>query len=626
MYKRIIFALTLVTSITACEQKDKQVQEKEALPLTDLPFTSLTLDDLNDFQNSKGSNWFIVGDAYADRNKPKDLQTTKGTGILTNLQSTGSTPISSSGNLLTKLEHGDIDLELDFMMPKGSSSGLLLQSRYEVQLNDSWLKDSLSFEDCGGIHGQEKGELIGKAPAARASKAPGLWQHLKVSFKAPQFDETGKKVADARFVEVVLNGIQVQKDVTVSAPTLSASVHDEKALAPLMLQGDGGPIAFKNIRYKIYDTSPIVVDNIQYKLFDGRHYELDAWQNLSPTKTGKTDTLSHYLGDEDEVLVLEGHMQVPRTGDYLFKTSAGGPVWLVIDDSLVVQNEKSRDFNRFFYGKIPLKKGSHNFKLAYSNSDKSLVLHYQGPGRPWTELTTFASQRRTSEVEPLELVVKNEPILQRGFLMHQNTSNPYATSVGIPGGVNYAYDLNTYSLLNLWHGKYIDVSNMWRERGEKQLEIPLGASLQLQGLPTVAILSDEDAAWPDSVSPDNNAYTNRGYKLNSTGLPVFFYTLNKVNVEDKLEPTTDKAGLMREISFQFNEPSEKVYCLLTSGKKIEKLPNGSYAIDEKNYYLENILSQGAKPIIRKSSNGDYQMLLQINPNTKHAKVKYSIIW
>lgn len=41
-------------------------------------------------------------------------------------------------DLFTTLQHGDIDLELNFMMAARSNSGVYLQGRYEIQLRDSW--------------------------------------------------------------------------------------------------------------------------------------------------------------------------------------------------------------------------------------------------------------------------------------------------------------------------------------------------------------------------------------------------------------------------------------------------------------------------------------------------------
>ena len=57
-----------------------------------------------------------------------------------------------NGHLFTNLEHGDIELELDFMMAKGSNAGVYLQGRYEIQMFDSWGVEHPAFFDCGGIY------------------------------------------------------------------------------------------------------------------------------------------------------------------------------------------------------------------------------------------------------------------------------------------------------------------------------------------------------------------------------------------------------------------------------------------------------------------------------------------
>ena len=63
---------------------------------------------------------------------------------------------------------------------------------------------------------------------------------------APQFDRDGKKIAHAVIVKVTHNGRVVHENVELSGPTRGGQ--PEKAVGPLRLQGDHGPVAFRNIR------------------------------------------------------------------------------------------------------------------------------------------------------------------------------------------------------------------------------------------------------------------------------------------------------------------------------------------------------------------------------------------
>jgi hypothetical protein len=69
-------------------------------------------------------------------------------------------------------------------------------------------------------------------------------------FRAPRFDAAGKKVADARFDKVVLNGQVIHEDVAVATPTGNAWVRKEAPRGPLLLQADHGPVAFRNVRIR----------------------------------------------------------------------------------------------------------------------------------------------------------------------------------------------------------------------------------------------------------------------------------------------------------------------------------------------------------------------------------------
>lgn len=57
------------------------------------------------------------------------------------------------------------------------------------------------------------------------------------------------KTANAVFVKVIHNGQVVHENVEVTGPTRSSlwEYEPEKPNGPLMLQGDHGPVAYRNI-------------------------------------------------------------------------------------------------------------------------------------------------------------------------------------------------------------------------------------------------------------------------------------------------------------------------------------------------------------------------------------------
>lgn len=631
-YLRRLFAICFfMGSLQACKQEAKTVGEEEVEEakqpaVTTLPFTEIRLDDLSQFETPKGKNWQVVGAVFMDRTKEQEVQPTEGKGILLNISSK-----TDAAQLLTKRQHGDIDLQLDFMMPKGSSSGIYLQGRYEVQLFDSWMKDSVTSTDCGGLYERWKNGkgFEGRSPLSNAARAPGLWQHLSISFQAPRFDSSGKKITNAIFKEVILNGTIIHKNSEVTGPTRAAAFNDETASAPLMIQGDHGAVAFKNIRYKTYENrDSITLANIKFQVYKGVYKSYDTLKNFTPERTGTSDSLTWLVGDKKAQLVLTGDMNIPKEGDYLFKIKSGGPSWLFLDGKEVLDNNGTREYTQAYYAKTNLKAGSHPFKIVYANQDESLVLEYEGPGIAFKTLTTPSSERLVKDIPPFEYLPGKEPAFQRGFFKHHNKINPYTISVGLPGGINYAYDLTAYSILSAWRGKYIDVSNMWTERGETQRELPLGTPVEFSGRPGFAKLANADDAWPDTVSVDNNMYTNRGYRIDEKGLPVFMYAYENTTIEDYLFPSPGKTGFTRNLAVTLKGNADKLYFLLASGNKIELLPNGAYAIDDKEYYVESIKGIDSKTIrVSNAKNGRQNLIVPISgAQGDNISFNYSLIW
>lgn len=186
--------------------------------------------------------WLVVGDAQSDPSLPENLLMNEGSGVLLNGLS------GQTSNLISAFEHGDVELHLEFMVPRNSRSGVCLQGRYEVQIADSWQIYEPTFSDCGGIDSYENEKGI--APRRNASLPLGKWQRFDIVFRAPRFDDTGEKIENARFIKVFHNGVLIHENVEIPSPTRVASFENEVAKGPLILLGNEGPVAYQNLWIK----------------------------------------------------------------------------------------------------------------------------------------------------------------------------------------------------------------------------------------------------------------------------------------------------------------------------------------------------------------------------------------
>ena len=188
--------------------------------------------------------WSIVGDVFLSPNHPETLGSKPGTGILFNGGRTS--------DLVSRQEFGDIDLHLEFNISKHSNSGVYLMGSYELQIYDSFgvEKDLYPGLECGGIYPRwiNEKDVEGHSPQVNASLPPGQWQTFDVIFRAPRFNNQGEKIANAVFVKVVHNGKVIHEQVELNGETRGG--FPEKPLGPLRLQGDHGPVAFRNIRIR----------------------------------------------------------------------------------------------------------------------------------------------------------------------------------------------------------------------------------------------------------------------------------------------------------------------------------------------------------------------------------------
>lgn len=173
-------------------------------------------------------------------------------------------PTGKSVNLITKQNFRDVEFSCDFMLGEKANAGVKFIGHYEIQLYDSYGKKDaeLTGSDGGGIYPRGESEpryhVIdrGTPPRKNVSRKPGEWQSLQITFRAPRFDDKGKKIENARFVKVVMNGTVIHEDIELRFPTGSNwRKSKEVPEGPILLQGDHGPVAFREVKVRVLNDS-----------------------------------------------------------------------------------------------------------------------------------------------------------------------------------------------------------------------------------------------------------------------------------------------------------------------------------------------------------------------------------
>lgn len=588
----------------------------------------IVFDDLEEFGNIP-KTWKIVGEVSSDWDNTDFLATKPGTGILV------SPPKPKNGpHLISGFEHGDMELELEFMVPRGSNSGIYLQGRYEIQILDSWGKINPNSGDAGGIYQRFDKEtrrgFEGKPPRLNVSKAPGLWQHFKIVFEAPTFNAQGEKVKNAKFVQVFQNGVLIHENVEVTGPTTSALFEDEKPLGPIMIQGDHGPVAIRNIKYKPYGNSVPQIRDLKFDYYKGKFQSVEEFQGGTPNQTGELNKVSWDLGHGilDFAYVYSGNLGILKSGDYTFSLSAFGKTSLYINGELVLEDETQFPGNAPRTKKILLEEGSIPFKLVFYKNNypgrrPQLGFFVEGPGIKKSPLHDPNSYVEHVIQKPLYVEPTNEPMIIRGFFQHGQEKKTHTVGVGEPTGTSFVYDLQEGALLSVWRGGFVDASPMWRQRGESQLMIPNGALVELPSGPTIAKLDHANSPWPDSLG--NDPLQIQGYSLNRARRPTFKYVLEQMSVEDFIEPEMDGKILTRTISYVNAQNASGLYARIISAEKIEAYGEGVYLINQGGFYIKLASSMLSSVVLRNSPSGQ-ELLIPISTSVDKGEIKYSLIY
>ncbi|WP_082391262.1 family 16 glycoside hydrolase [Jiulongibacter sediminis] len=591
------------------------------LPVATLAQTQILAENLNHFKNPAG-NWSIVGEASANPFVDNDLKSTPGTGVLVNIHEHGT--YGGDYELVSDFTHGDADIEFDFMMAKGSNSGVYLQGNYEIQLLDSWGKKTAKYGDCGGIYerwdeSQPDGMkgYEGSAPRVNACKAPGLWQHMKISFQAPRFDEKGQKTENAKILSVTLNGQLLHENVELSGVTRGALTEKEVAQGPLRFQGDHGSLAFRNIVLTSFDQPAAELQNLSYEVnYDPYNPEANP-KDLPVQDKGELNELTwEFLKQPNEyVYTISGDFIAPNDGKYTFTQYSSSNNSLKIDGEMVIENRYT-GANDGRSASIELKAGKHTLEFYNAKYDgwmrPALGLFVSGPGFREKALNSPSSMLGNKPADPI-LILKDDYDNLRSFMDFTEDGErkrvTHAISVSTPAGIHFTYDLDKGALLQAWRGQFLNATPMWDSRGDGSSR-PLGAITPFNDDLTI---SDKlPAIWPSDTA--GSGYRPLGYSLDDENIPTFRYQIYGNKVSDRIE-VAEKQKLKRSISVDSNAPFA---ARLAEGYSIEKIEEGLYAINDKSWFVEIPDAEG---ITQRSSDGKSELIV-----IAKGKLTYNILF
>ena len=132
----------------------------------------------------------------------------------------------SGANLITTTRYNDFKLHIEFRCPSGSNSGVYLRGRYEVQIEDNKGRDPEKHL-MGAIYGF-------LTPSEMAAKEAGEWQSYDITLVG-------------RMVNIIANGKTIICNQEIPGITGGALDSHEGEPGPIYLQGDHGPIEYRNI-------------------------------------------------------------------------------------------------------------------------------------------------------------------------------------------------------------------------------------------------------------------------------------------------------------------------------------------------------------------------------------------
>lgn len=395
------------------------------------------------------------------------------------------------------VQAGDVKISFQFNLSTSSELTFWILNQYPITFKSNDLGIS------GGIGSYQ--------PLESAGLASGLWQTCEVVFSA------ASDKSPAKIEQILLNGRLIQHQLRVQP--------ESRKQGGFVFEATKGQGAFRNFSFLSFGADqPIQIKNLTYLLEETegweRSFEKMEGKFQKNTSTGLTALLptdyKHFI------LTYQGDLVVEKADEYEFTLDYQGVGELLISGKLIAGS------GEYIYrvpasGKVKLEPGIYSFQYKYQKIwwSPGLGLFVGGTTfRPYPlhEPTSLAFPDPIGQVK-VE-VNQNQAEMIRGFMNFQGKKRTNAVSIGLPEKVSLAWDLGQAAPLYFWKGAFLDVTDMWHERGEPQLMVANGVSQSATGIP-----SFQPSKIPADSLLEDKDITFVGYELNDFDVPTVHYNI-----------------------------------------------------------------------------------------------------
>jgi hypothetical protein len=388
---------------------------------------------------------------------------------------------------------------------------------------------------------------------------------------------------------------------------------DEVAQAPIMIQGDHGPVALRHIKLTPFNKQKPVVDGLTASIYKGKFVTLPDLAKIKPVSQKPTNIISANLEGipaNDFLVRYAGTIHIKEPGEYHFSlNTTGGPGMLKINNKEVLPAAGN---NR--KGNVELQAGDWPFELVYAKhqdwNKPSLALEASGPGVRTFNLTD-EPMPAGNDPDPILVSAPENTILRSFVDIPGGKRVVHAVNVGSAEGIHYTYDMDNGMMVQCWRGEFLDATPMWHSRGDGSSR-PTGSVIRF-GQPRFQIYRNINTTDSSGAS-----FLPKGYQLDNQNRPMFNYFIYGKKVTDAIRVSDNNKGLTREISIA--NDAEPLILKIAEGKSFEDIGNGTYLVGDKSYYLKLDDVSGEKPVIR-DNNGTKELVVPVK-----SKLRYSIIF